>query len=88
MKFVDYFIIAVVVVSAYFAYAGYRWSAGLMLGSVIALASYRFWDQKRANESLRSSGGDNLPDMGDSTGGTDGDFGDSGGSSGGDGGGD
>jgi len=79
MKLVDYFIIAAVVVSAYLAYAGYHWSAVFMMASVITLASYRFWDQKRANEALRGSGGHNLPDISDSTGGLDGDSGGSGG---------
>lgn len=86
MNLVDYFIIAAVVVSAYLAYAGYHWSAVFMMASVITLASYRFWDQKRANESLGSSSGTNLPDMSDSTGGIDGDPGESEGSGGGDGG--
>ncbi|MEN9575458.1 MAG: hypothetical protein RL514_3313 [Verrucomicrobiota bacterium] len=83
MKFVDYLIIAAVVVGFYLAYAGYRWSAVFMLTSIFTLASYRFWDQKRANAAARGSGGDNLPDVSDRTGGMDGDSGDSGGGDGG-----
>lgn len=88
MKFVDYLIIIAVVVGSYLAYAGYRWSAVFMLTSILTLASYRFWDQKSANAAARGSGGDNLPDISDSTGGMDGDLGEGGGSGGGDGGGD
>lgn len=85
MKLVDYIIIVAFLACFYLAYAGHRVIAVLLLMLVVIFASWRFWDQRRANESMRGAGGDNLPD---STGGTDGDFGDSGGSGGGDGGGD
>ncbi|MBI5803050.1 MAG: hypothetical protein HZA92_20300 [Verrucomicrobia bacterium] len=84
----DYIIIVAFLACLFLAYAGHRMIAVLLLVLLITFASWRFWDQRRANESLRSSSGDNLPDNRDSTGGTDGDFGESGGSGGGDGGGD
>jgi hypothetical protein len=65
MKFVDYVIISAVVVCCYVAYAGDLWTAAFSSALVITVASWRFWDQKRANEAFLNSaaGGSNLPEQ-------------------------
>lgn len=54
MKFVDYLIAAALVGCLFLAYAGYRLYALPLLFVVAIVASWRFWDQRRADEINRS----------------------------------
>ncbi len=66
VKFIDYIIMAAILGCLFLAYAGFRIEAALLLGVVVIVASWRFWDRSREKHLMRGASSDNCPDHPDS----------------------